>query len=76
MVELLRLAEAEGWPAAVLLGAPSYYSRFGFEPSGPLGIVYPAVGADSPHFQLRRLAAYRASLRATFAYCREPHVGE
>jgi predicted N-acetyltransferase YhbS len=71
MADLLQRAEATGWPAAVLLGAPSYYGRFGFEPSGPLGITYPPVGVDNPHFQVRRLQAYRPSLRGNFSYCWE-----
>jgi putative acetyltransferase len=71
MQEVLRRAEAQGWPAVVLLGAPAYYGRFGFEPSGPLGIVYAPVGAGNPHFQVRRLAGYEPSLRGEFTYCWE-----
>lgn len=71
MAELLGRAEAQGWPAVVLLGAPAYYGRFGFEPSGPLGITYPPVGPDNPHFQVRRLTGYDPSLRGDFTYCWE-----
>jgi predicted N-acetyltransferase YhbS len=71
MTELLRRAEAQGWRAVVLLGAPAYYGRFGFEPSGPLGIVYPPVGPDNPHFQVRRLPGFAPSLRGEFTYCWE-----
>jgi putative acetyltransferase len=39
MTELLGRAERAGLPFVVLLGNPDYYGRFGFEPSGPLGIV-------------------------------------
>lgn len=66
--EALLRAEAAGWPAVVLLGDPAYYLRFGFEPAGPLGVAYPAVGADHPAFQLRRLTRYTASLRGDYAY--------
>jgi len=68
MSELLRLAEAARLPMVVLLGAPGYYSRFGFEPSGPLGITYEPVGANDPHFQVRRLSSYDRSLNGTFRY--------
>jgi predicted N-acetyltransferase YhbS len=56
-----------GWPAVVLLGEPSYYRRFGFEPAGSAGIVYPPVGPDSPHFQVRRLSG-RRSPEGRFTY--------
>ena len=44
MQELLRRVEAAGWPVALLLGSPQYYSRFGFRPAAELGITY---GADA-----------------------------
>jgi putative acetyltransferase len=71
MKELLRRAEASGHPLVVLLGDPAYYSRFGFEPAGSLGISYLPVGAGNPHFQVRRLAAYDPSYRGNFTYCWE-----
>ena len=71
MEELLRRADAQGWPLVVLLGDPAYYGRFGFEPSGPFGIVYGPVGDDNPHFQVRRLKAYVPSLQGEFRYCWE-----
>jgi putative acetyltransferase len=71
MKELIRRAEASAYPLVVLLGNPAYYSRFGFEPSGPLGISYPPVGNDDPHFQVRRLAGYDPSHRGNFRYCWE-----
>jgi putative acetyltransferase len=71
MTELLRRAEDLGWPLVVLLGSPAYYERFGFEPSGPLGIVYLPVGAGNPHFQVRKLTGYDDSLRGEFTYCWE-----
>jgi putative acetyltransferase len=68
VTELLRRAEVEALPLVVLLGDPAYYGRFGFEPSGPLGITYRPVGADNPHFQVRRLSAYDANWRGSFTY--------
>jgi len=68
---LLARAEAAGWPLVALLGSPAYYGRFGFEPSGPLGIVYPPVGPDDPHFQVRRLSGYDPVLRGDVVYCWE-----
>ena len=56
MRDFLGRAEEAGWPMVLLLGNPAYYGRFGFEPTGPLGITYTPVGADSPSFQARRLS--------------------
>ena len=66
MTEAIALADAAAWPLVALLGHPSYYPRFGFEPGRPLGVVYPPV--DSPAFMVRPLRAYDPSLRGTFRY--------
>lgn len=71
MNELIARADAADEPMLVLLGSPDYYSRFGFEPSGPLGIHYRAVGENNPHFQVRRLAAFDPSMQGDFVYCWE-----
>jgi putative acetyltransferase len=71
MSAVLERADAQGWPAVVLLGAPAYYGRFGFQPSGPLGISYPPVGPDNPHFQVRQLTNFDPSLGGEFVYCWE-----
>lgn len=71
MRELLARAESSGLPMVVLLGDPGYYGRFGFEPSGPLGVTYGPVGPDNPHFMVRRLSAYDPSRRGDFTYCWE-----
>jgi putative acetyltransferase len=71
MAALIGAAEDRQWPLLVLLGDPGYYRRFGFEPAGPLGLVYAPVGAGNPHFQARRLTQYRAPLRGNFTYCWE-----
>jgi putative acetyltransferase len=71
MRSLVDAATSRAWPLLVLLGEPAYYSRFGFEPAGPLGLTYPPAGAGSPYFQARQLDAYEARLRGTFTYCWE-----
>jgi putative acetyltransferase len=71
MAELLRRAEAAEIPMVLVLGDPAYYGRFGFEPSGPIGISYRPAGAGNPHFQVRRLAGYDPSDRGQFTYCWE-----
>ncbi len=73
MSELLRRAELAALPLAVLLGHPAYYGRFGFEPSGPLGISYRPAGPGNPNFQVRRFSHYDPSYRGEFAYCWEMH---
>ncbi|MDX6280745.1 MAG: putative acetyltransferase [Kribbellaceae bacterium] len=70
MAEVLTLADAQAWPLAALLGHPSYYPRFGFEPGRPLGVVYAPV--DSPAFMVRRLSAYDPSWRGAFRFGWEP----
>ena len=71
MTELLSHSVRTGLPMVVLLGDPAYYGRFGFEPAGQLGITYRPVGADNPHFQVRRLPEYDPSARGDFTYCWE-----
>ena len=75
MRELLDRAEASEHPLVVLLGDPAYYGRFGFEPSGPLGISYRPVGEGNPHFQVRRLTTYDPSYHGRFTYCWEEKLG-
>jgi putative acetyltransferase len=70
MAEVLTLAGAQAWPLVALLGHPSYYPRFGFEPGRPLGVVYARV--DSPAFMVRRLRAYDPSWRGPFRFGWEP----
>ncbi len=74
MKDLLGRADAAGWPMVLLLGNPAYYRRFGFEPSGPLGIYYLPVGKDDPHFQVRRLSRFDPTLRGEFIFCWEEPV--
>jgi putative acetyltransferase len=74
MTELLERAETAGHPLVVLLGNPAYYSRFGFEPAGPLDIWYLPVGKGDPHFQVRRLSAFDPSYHGQFTYCWETNA--
>lgn len=71
MTELLGRAERLRWPGVVLLGDPGYYGRFGFEAAGTLEVVYEAVGAHDPHFQIKRLSGWDDSIRGSFVYCWE-----
>ncbi len=71
MRALVERADAAGLPMLVVLGSPAYYSRFGFEPAAPLGVVYPPAGPASPYFQLRQLGAYDPARRGEYAYCWE-----
>lgn len=43
-----------GWKAAVLVGSPAYYSRFGFELAAPRGLRYESEEFD-PVFQVIEL---------------------
>ena len=71
MNDLIRRAEAAGWPLVLVLGDPRYYQRFGFRPSGPLGIFYRPAGVGNPHFQVLWLTSFDPSLRGEFTYCWE-----
>src|ERR1700760_521058 len=67
MHAVLGAADALGEPLAALLGDPAYYARFGFAPARGYRIRPPVPGWE-PHFQVRALTAYRASLTGTFRY--------
>ena len=70
MRSLLAAANEQGWPAVVVLGSPVYYGRFGFEPAGRYGLVYPPVG-DDEHFQVWRSGTFDASWTGDVTYCWE-----
>jgi putative acetyltransferase len=67
MDALLTAADDAGVPLIVLLGAPQYYSRFGFRPAEDLGVTSPeAAWGDA--FQARPLTAYTPRLAGPFRY--------
>ena len=67
MHAVLGAGDALGEPLVALLGDPGYYARFGFRPGADHQITPPVAGWR-PHFQVRLLDAYRASMRGTFRY--------
>jgi putative acetyltransferase len=66
------IAERRAEPVIVLEGSPTYYSRFGFEPSTKLGITLPLPDWAPPEAaQVLRLSAYDPTdsrLRGTVRY--------
>ena len=67
MDALLAAAEAADVPLIVLLGAPQYYSRFGFRPAKDLGVI-PPEREWGEGFQARPLTAYTESVAGQFQY--------
>ena len=67
MHTLLAAADAAGVPLIVLLGAPAYYSRFGFRPAEELGVIPPERGWGDG-FQARPLTAHTGSVAGQFQY--------
>lgn len=67
MEALLAAADAAAVPMVVLLGAPGYYSRFGFRPARGLGVISPEPEWGDA-FQARPLSAYTESLAGPFRY--------
>jgi putative acetyltransferase len=68
MAAAIGLAIARAVPAIVLLGHPSYYPRFGFEPARGLGLLPPADAWPDPAWMARRLPAWTDSMRGTVRY--------
>lgn len=60
-------ATAAGWPVIVLLGHPSYYPRFGFQPARALGIE-PQQAWKDENWMALRLPAWTSDLRGTMRY--------
>jgi putative acetyltransferase len=67
MDALLAAADAAYVPLIVLLGAPQYYSRFGFGPATELGVIPPEPEWGDA-FQARPLTAYTESVAGRFQY--------
>lgn len=67
MHAVIAAADALGEQAIVLLGHPTYYPRFGFEPAVDHGIEPPQEWRREV-FMVRRLDAWDGTLRGTFRY--------
>ena len=67
MGALLAAADAGDVPLIVLLGAPEYYSRFGFRPAKELCVIPPEPQWGDA-FQARPLTAYTGSVTGRFQY--------
>jgi putative acetyltransferase len=68
MTAALGLAVARAVPALVLLGHPSYYPRFGFEPARAVGLEPPAAAWPDAAWMARRLPAWTDEMRGTVRY--------
>lgn len=71
MREVLSRAQSSGAPMVVLLGHPTYYPRFGFEPADAYGIAYDPVGFGNPAFMVRPFVPLGDGWRGSFMYCWE-----
>jgi putative acetyltransferase len=67
MHAMIGAADAADEPLIGLLGSLTYYARFGFVPSGSLGIDPPDPGWGE-HFQVLPLTNYVESIRGSFEY--------
>ena len=67
MDALLAAADGADVPLIVLLGAPQYYSRFGFRPANELAVIAPQPDWGDG-FQARPLTAYTESVAGQFQY--------
>lgn len=67
MHAVIAAADALDEPAAVLLGDPRYYQRFGFRLAQPLG-VFPPDPRWARHFQIRKLTTWTHRTRGAFCY--------
>lgn len=67
MDALVTAADLAHMPLIVLVGAPQYYSRFGFRPAKELGVISPEPEWGDA-FQARPLTAYTESVAGRFQY--------
>lgn len=61
-------AEEDGAIGVVLEGDPAFYSRLGFEPAEPWGLLKPSRRIPTPAFQWRRLPAHEGWMRGQVVY--------
>jgi putative acetyltransferase len=64
--EALRLADKAGEPLVLVLGHPTYYPRFGFEPASPLGLESPRDFGTA--WMAVKLTAYDPSVRGRVVF--------
>jgi putative acetyltransferase len=64
--EALRLADGAGEPFVLVLGHPTYYPRFGFEPASPLGLEAP--GDFGVAWMAVKLTAYDPAIRGRVVF--------
>jgi putative acetyltransferase len=64
----LERADARGEPLVVVLGHPTYYPRFGFEPARPLGIEPSDPNIPDDVFMVVRLRSYDPKFRGQIVY--------
>jgi putative acetyltransferase len=64
--EALRRADEAGEPFVLVLGHPTYYPRFGFEPATPLGLEAPGDFGDA--WMAAKLTAYDPALRGRVVF--------
>ena len=66
--EALAKADARDEPLVIVLGHPTYYPRFGFEPARRHGIEPPDPQIPDDVFMVARLRAYDPALRGRITY--------
>jgi putative acetyltransferase len=64
----LELADKNQEPLVVVLGHPSYYPRFGFEPARALGIEPHMDDVPDDAWMVKRLRAYDPAIRGRVVY--------
>jgi putative acetyltransferase len=64
----LAAADERGEPLVLVLGASSYYSRFGFRPASEFGIEKPEQSIPDDDFMLVPLKAYDPSIRGRVVF--------
>jgi putative acetyltransferase len=64
----LELADARREPLVIVLGHPTYYPRFGFEPASRYGIEPPSAEIPDAAFMVRRLSGYSERQRGRVVY--------
>lgn len=64
----LAAADDRGEPLVIVLGHPSYYPRFGFEPARANRIEPPIPDLPDDVFMVRKLRAYSPTIHGTVRY--------